>query len=70
MTKLEREQKKAEKLQERIRKQSERLAAQRDLIEEIKQEDENNPEVSAFASVIARSQADQEEEKDQVNPLN
>ena len=69
MTKLEREQKKAEKLQERIRKQSERLTAQRDLIEEIKQENENNPEVSAFANVIARSQADQEEEKDQVNPL-
>ena len=69
MTKLEREQKKAEKIQERIRKQTERLTAQRDLIEEIKQENENNPEVSAFANVIARSQADQEEEKDQVNPL-
>ena len=69
MTKLEREQKKAEKLQERIRKQTERLTAQRDLIEEIKQENENNPEVSAFANVIARSQADQEEEKDEVNPL-
>ena len=69
MTKLEREQKKAEKLQERIRKQNERLTAQRDLIEEIKQENENNPEVSAFANVIARSQADQEEEKDEVNPL-
>ena len=70
MTKLEREQKKAEKLQERIRKQTERLTAQRDLIEEIKQENENNPEVSAFAGVITGSQADQEEEKDQVNPLN
>ena len=69
MTKLEREQKKAEKLQERIRKQTERLTAQQDLIEEIKQENENNPEVSAFANVIARSQADQEEEKDEVNPL-
>ena len=64
MTKLEREQKKAEKLQERIRKQNERLIAQRELIEEIKQENEDNPEVSAFANILARSQADQEEEKD------
>lgn len=70
MTKLEREQKKAEKLQERIRKQNERLIAQRELIEELKQENEDNPEVSAFANILAGSQADQEEEKDQVNPLN
>ena len=72
LTKLEREQKQRDKLQERARKVSEALRLQEERVEEAKreQDEDDGPEIRSVAARLEASQRDEEEEKDGVDPLN